>query len=136
MIAVPRVRSPLARATARGYGRGMADEEREQRDALNLASAEPGVDEEEDALSTPFDHPFFLPVVLWGFAVWFVWDAWIVPMEEHLKFNQYGSVILLVAAVYYTVHALRERRAWDCPQCGEKNPHDSSLCGKCGGAPD
>jgi hypothetical protein len=56
-------------------------------------------------------------------------------MEEHLKFNQYGSVILLVAAVYYTVHALRERRAWSCPQCGEKNPHDCSLCGKCGGAP-
>ncbi len=113
----------------------MADDEREQRDALDPASAEPDGDEEEEAPSTPFDHPFFLPVVLWGFAIWFFWDAWIVPMEEHLKFNQYGSVILTVAAVYYTVHALRERRAWHCPQCGEKNPHDSSLCGKCGGAP-
>jgi len=113
----------------------MADDEREQPDDPNLASAGVDPDGEEEAPSTPFDHPFFLPVILWAFALWFLWDGWIVPMEDHLKFNRYGSVILVVAALYYTIQALRERRAWSCSQCGEKNPHDSSLCRNCGGVP-
>jgi hypothetical protein len=67
--------------------------------------------EPEDApAKTPFDNPWFLPVMLWLFTVWFGWDAWIVPMEEHLAFNRYGFFVVLALALWFTWKALKERR--------------------------
>lgn len=64
-------------------------------------------EEREGPAATPFDNPFFLPVLLWLFTAWFFWDAWIEPLEEWLRFNRYGFGFLLGLAVHGTVQALR-----------------------------
>ncbi len=68
-------------------------------------------DEEEEYASTPFDNPFFLPVILIAFAIWFIYDGWFNPEMEWIKFNRVGAAITSVLGVYFTVKALRERRA-------------------------
>ena len=87
----------------------MAGLEPEQ-DARNSDAA----DEEE--ASSPFDHPAFLPVLLWGLAVWFGYDGWInkdPEMLEHVAFNRWGFGILVVLGIYFTAQSLREARARD-----------------------
>jgi hypothetical protein len=65
---------------------------------------------------TPFDNPLFLPVLLWLFAVWFGYDAFL-NTDEHMQepstlwFNRIGFPVLLLLAIRYTVVGLRERRA-------------------------
>jgi hypothetical protein len=71
-------------------------------------------EEDEDRMApTPFDNPFFLPVLLWAFAAWFGYD--IVTNAEayqnNPKFNQYGLVIMSVLALYFTRSAIKEKRA-------------------------
>ncbi len=63
--------------------------------------------EGEEPAPTPFDNPWFLPVLLWLFSGWFFWDAWIEPLEEWLRFNRYGFGFLLGLSVHATVQALR-----------------------------
>jgi hypothetical protein len=70
----------------------------------------PDATEDEELPRTPFDNPFFLPAMLWLFTAWFGWDAWIVPMEEHLAFNRYGFFIVLVLALWFTRKGLHEHR--------------------------
>jgi hypothetical protein len=70
-------------------------------------------EEEEEYQSTPFDHPFFLPVLLIGFALWFGYDGWFNEDMEWVKFNRYGFGVLAVAATYYTWRAIKERRESD-----------------------
>jgi hypothetical protein len=85
----------------------MAEPEEERR--LEDANDE-AVDEEE--ASSPFDHPAFLPVLLWGLAVWFGYDGWInqdPDMLEHITFNRWGFGILVVLGIYFTVQSLRDR---------------------------
>jgi hypothetical protein len=89
------------------------EEERRIEDAPN-ADATRAADEEE--ASSPFDHPAFLPVLLWGLAVWFGYDGWInkdPEMLEHVAFNRWGFGILVVLGIYFTVQSLREARARD-----------------------
>lgn len=117
----------MAPATARGYGRRVAEDEHPRSDVPEPAS------EDEDVPSTPFDHPFFLPVLLIGFALWFFYDGWFNPDMEWLKFNRYGFAILAVAATYYTVRAVREVRGWECSQCGSRNKSELTRCAECGG---
>ncbi len=57
---------------------------------------------------TPFDHPFFLPAVCIGFTLWFGYDTFIHPMEEHLDFNYYGFKVVLAAAAWYSYLAFCE----------------------------
>ena len=77
--------------------------------------AETAADEDEDdEASSPFDHPYFLPVLLWALAAWFGYDGWInqdPDMLEHLAFNRWGFAALATAGVYFTVQAIREKRA-------------------------
>ncbi len=73
-------------------------------------SSEKPSEEEEGPPKTPFDNPFFLPVMLWLFTAWFGWDAWIEPMEEHLAFNRYGFFVVLALALWFTWKAVREKR--------------------------
>jgi len=71
-------------------------------------------EEDDDDAASPFDHPAFLPVLLWGLAAWFGYDGWInqdPDMLEHVTFNRYGFGVLVVAAIYFTVQSLREMRA-------------------------
>jgi len=68
-------------------------------------------DSEEEYTPTPFDNPFFLPVLLIGFSLWFIYDGWFNPDMEWIKFNRIGAAILSVLAIWFTVKAIRERRA-------------------------
>ena len=78
-------------------------------------SGNPQNDDEEDedqAASTPFDNPYFLPVLLWAFAAYFGYDI-VTDAEAYQKyplFNQGGFALLSVLAIYYTWSAIREKR--------------------------
>jgi hypothetical protein len=79
----------------------------------------PPGDEDEELAPTPFDNPFFLPVILVGFAIWFTYDGWFNPDMEWIKFNRTGAVITAILGSYYTWRALRERRAGSGSADGE-----------------
>ena len=71
----------------------------------------PELDDDDDEIaSTPFDNPFFLPVILLGFCVWFAYDGWFNPDMEWIKFNRVGAGVTLVLGVWFTWKAIRERR--------------------------
>lgn len=104
----------------------MSDAEREQQ-TRESKDAEPGrtgavEDDEEDEASSPFDHPAFLPVLLWGLAAWFGYDGWInqdPDMLEHRTFNQVGFAVLVVLGLYFTVQSVREMRSGASRDDGE-----------------
>jgi hypothetical protein len=82
----------------------MADEEREA----------PGASEEDEGPpSTPFDHPFFLPVVAWLFAGWFAYDILTGAQAyiDHPTFNRGGLVVTALLAIWFTWRGVQERRA-------------------------
>jgi len=81
---------------------------------MSEPNPEPRVDDdlEEEGPRNPFDNPYFLPTVLFGFALWFGWDGWFNPaMEEHLLFNRVGFGVLLVLAIVTFIRARKEVRA-------------------------
>jgi hypothetical protein len=67
-------------------------------------------EDEDGPASTPFDNPFFLPVLLWVFAAWFFYDGWFNEEMEWIQFNRWGFAVSALLAVYYTVRGVRERR--------------------------
>ena len=77
---------------------------------------EPVSDEEreDERPKTPFDNPFFLPVLLWIFAAWFGYDAFL-NSDEHMQepftlwFNRIGFPIATLFALRLTWTALRQR---------------------------
>jgi hypothetical protein len=90
------------RPEGRGYRRDMA----EQGDSG---------DAERERTKTPFDNPLFLPVMLWLFALWFGYDAFL-NADEHMQvpttlwFNRIGFPIFVVLALWFTRQGLREKR--------------------------
>jgi hypothetical protein len=80
-------------------------------DDAQLEDAAGEADEDDDEVSTPFDNPFFLPVILVGFAVWFIYDGWFNPDMEWIKFNRVGALVTTVLGTWSTFRALREYRA-------------------------
>jgi len=70
----------------------------------------PARDDDEGPAATPFDNPFFLPVLLWVFTAWFFYDGWFNPEMEWIQFNRWGFAIAGLLAVYYTLRGVRERR--------------------------
>ena len=68
------------------------------------------LDEIDDAVETPFDHPFFLPAILLGLSLWFFWDGFVVPMEEHLTFNRWGFAVLATLTLWFGRRAILEMR--------------------------
>ena len=95
----------------------MADHEQRERQAIEdqMRAGDGAVDaEEDDEAASPFDHLAFLPVLLWGLALWFGYDGWInqdPDMLEHVAFNRWGFGILVVLGIYFTVQSLREVRS-------------------------
>jgi hypothetical protein len=68
---------------------------------------------EDRPAPTPFDNPFFLPVLLWAFAAWFGYDI-VTDAEayqEYPLFNQGGFALLSALAIYFTWSAIKEKRA-------------------------
>jgi hypothetical protein len=101
----------------------MADPEQEERHiggAEGESTAGDGAEEEE--ASSPFDHPAFLPVLIWGLALWFGFDGWFNPKIESVMFNRYGFGVLVVLGIYFTVQSIREVRARDRqdPSAGDR----------------
>ena len=102
------------------YLAAMVDEDSGQQkleDKAASASREIEDDEDDDDVASPFDHPAFLPVLLWALVLWFGYDGWLNPefqeggeSHEHVDFNRYGFAVLITVAIYNTVRALREMR--------------------------
>jgi hypothetical protein len=70
-------------------------------------------DDEGRQAPTPFDNPFFLPVLLWAGAAWFGYDI-VTDAEAYQNyplFNQGGLALLSVLAIYFTRSAIKEKRA-------------------------
>lgn len=69
--------------------------------------------------ATPLDHPFFLPVLFIGCAVWFGYDAYLSQdpdILEHPELNRYGFRILVFLAPLWTY------RGWCELQRRPENP--------------
>jgi hypothetical protein len=79
-----------------------------ERDPAQEDPVPEGADDEQT--ETPFDHPLFLPVVLLGLSLWFLWDGFIVPLEGHLVFNRLGFAVLALATLYFGIRGVREMR--------------------------
>ena len=77
-----------------------------------MADDEPREDSSAESKppKTPFDNPYFLPVLLWILAVWFAYDGWFNPEMEWIKFNRYGFAVVAALAAWYTRNAVIERR--------------------------
>ncbi|MGH0028899.1 MAG: hypothetical protein ACQGVC_03845 [Myxococcota bacterium] len=58
-------------------------------------------DPDDEEVSSPFDHPLFLPVLLLALSVWFGWDGWFSETIESVRFNRYGFFFLLGATAYF-----------------------------------
>ena len=90
----------------------MSDPERTNADATD-AELEPADDEEiDDEPRNPFDNPYFLPVLLAGFALWCGWDGFIsdkfVERPGTLWFNRIAFLLLASIAAWMTARARRE----------------------------
>ena len=69
-------------------------------------------DESNDGVSTPFEKPFFMPVLLVLLAVWFGYDGWFNPEIESILFNRVVFGLLVLLAIYTT---------WQDVQHGKKS---------------
>ena len=67
--------------------------------------------DDEGPQPTPFDHPAFLPVLLWGFTAYFAWDIFTgAPAYlEWPNFNRYGLGLGIALSSYATAQAIRPR---------------------------
>jgi hypothetical protein len=80
----------------------MSDENRELQ--------EPEGEAEDEGIATPFEKPFFMPVLLFALALWFGYDGWFNEEMEWIKFNRSVFVGLMILAVWTTYQDVREMR--------------------------
>jgi hypothetical protein len=73
----------------------------EQRSAIPDATDADDVEDEDEEVASPFDHPAFLPVILLAMALWFGYDGWFSDTIESVNFNRYGFFFLAGAALYF-----------------------------------
>jgi hypothetical protein len=88
-----------------------SDEKAPSDPSQSTAEAEQVPVELEEQAPTPFDHPFFLPVLLTGLTLWFGYDGWIntdPDMLEHVTFNRVGAAVLFAGALYTGINGYRE----------------------------
>ncbi|MGH7336472.1 MAG: hypothetical protein ACREI7_02735 [Myxococcota bacterium] len=98
----------------------MADLEQEERRVDDSAGGADAADAGDEEASSPFDHPAFLPVLIWGLALWFGFDGWFNPKIEAVMFNRYGFAVLVVLGIYFTIQSIREVRARDRENAGDR----------------
>lgn len=79
---------------------------------MSPQNPEPGDPDLDDdgPVSTPFEKPFFMPVLLFALALWFGYDGWFNEEMEWIKFNRYTFAGLMVLVVYTTWQDVREVR--------------------------
>lgn len=90
----------------------MSDSARDQ-DATDDAGGPPGDETGVDPgpPPTPFDHPLFLPALLFGGMLWFGYDGWITSdpdMLEHRDFNRWGFGVLTLLTAWFGFKGWRE----------------------------
>jgi peptidoglycan/LPS O-acetylase OafA/YrhL len=82
-------------------------------DADDLTRANPSgapEDEDDERAGSPFDHPAFLPVLVFAMAIWFGYDGWFNEKIESVRFNRYGFGFLLGAGAYFALVELTRAR--------------------------
>jgi hypothetical protein len=88
----------------------MSDPDRTQAD-----EADDELEEAEEEPRNPFDNPYFLPVLLAGFALWCGWDGFIsdkfLDRPNTLWFNRIAFLLLGSISAWMTVRARRETGA-------------------------
>ncbi len=74
---------------------------------------DPKSGEESAPATTPFDKPFFMPVLLFALALWFGYDGWFNEEMEWIKFNRVvfcGLIILVIYTTYQDIKAVRKSK--------------------------
>jgi len=73
---------------------------------------DPEDEEFEEEPRNPFDNPYFLPVLLAGFALWCGWDGFIsdkfLDRPGTLWFNRSAFLLLGPISAWMTIRARRE----------------------------
>jgi hypothetical protein len=107
----------LGRTPPRRYGAAMPDSPSEKRSDAPGSANSPAAPEggkkpdRPESPPTPFDHPLFLPILLFAGMLWFGYDGWISEkpsMQEHSTFNRVGFVVLTLATAWYGRSGLRD----------------------------
>jgi hypothetical protein len=80
----------------------MSEQGREPNDPKSDASAAP--------VTTPFEKPFFMPVLLFLLALWFGYDGWFNEEIKSITFNRVVFCGLVVMVIYTTYQDIREVR--------------------------
>jgi hypothetical protein len=99
----------VARRYRCGYSAAMSEETREQEEAQS---------DDDAPVSTPFDKPFFMPVLLFALALWFGYDGWFNEEMEWIKFNRVvfcGLILLTAYTTYQDVKEVRKGKGSDDP---------------------
>jgi hypothetical protein len=79
-------------------------------DDLARANTPASPEADDDQAASPFDHPAFLPVLVFAMALWFGYDGWFNETIESVRFNRYGFGFLCGAFVYFTLVELTRAR--------------------------
>ena len=80
----------------------MSEETREPKDSKSDAGAA--------RATTPFEKPFFMPVLLFLLALWFGYDGWFNEEIESIMFNRVVFCDPVIMAIYTTYQDVREVR--------------------------
>lgn len=78
---------------------------------LETKQADAVDDTDDEDSSTPFDHPLFLPILLFLAMLWFAYDGWFTAdeeMQQWQNFNRIGAGVLLFFTAWTTRTALKE----------------------------
>lgn len=66
--------------------------------------------QDDGHVSTPFEKPFFMPVLLLLLAAWFGYDGWFNPEIESIMFNRVVFGLLVLLGAYTTWQDVRDLR--------------------------
>jgi len=80
----------------------MSEDTREPKDSKTGSGGAP--------VSTPFEKPFFMPVLLFLLALWFGYDGWFNEEIESIMFNRVVFGLLVILLIYTTYQDVREVR--------------------------
>jgi len=111
---------------------GEASADAARTDGSNGATEE-AFEEDDGPTPTPFDHPLFLPVLLFAGMLWFGFDGWInqnPDMLEHRTFNRVGFAVLTLLALWFGRKGyaeFRQDRAQRAAELNERNQPETQA---------